>query len=139
MQISDVKKLVIRTIEGAKRQAAERRERTDAASKAYETFLETMAVPLFKQVGNVLRAEGLAFTVFTPGGSVRLASDRNAADYVELSLDTDERAPFVKGHSSRHWANRTIESEEAIGSPDTLTEEEVLAYVLKNIEPFVER
>ncbi len=52
-------------------------------------------MPLFRQVANVLKAEGYQFTVFTPGGSVRLMSERNAEDYIELSLDTSGDEPLV--------------------------------------------
>ena len=72
MQISDIKRRVVETIERARRQSAERRSRHDDAAREYEAFLEQFAVPIFKQVSNVLRAEGFFFTVFTPGGSVRL-------------------------------------------------------------------
>src|SRR5687768_15676999 len=84
MEISDIKRRVVETIERARRRAGERRVRTDDATREYEAFLDRIAVPVFKQVANVLRVEGYMFTVFTPGGSVRLMSDRSAEDYVEL-------------------------------------------------------
>ena len=139
MEISDVRKRVFGTIERAKRQAGERRARADEAARAYATFLEGVAVPIFKQVANVLRAEGVSFNVFTPGGSVRLASDRRTEDYVELTLETETDQPFVKGHTCRSRGGRVVESEEAIGSPEALTEDEVLSFVLKGLEPFLER
>src|ERR1700716_891351 len=101
MEISDVKRRVIETLESAKRRTAERRSRTDEATRVYEQFLERTAVPIFKQVSNVLRAEGITFTIFTPGGSVRLMSDRAAEDYIELTLDVTGDEPVVTGHASR--------------------------------------
>jgi hypothetical protein len=139
MEISEVKKRVLGTIDRAKRQAADRRTRADAASGAYDSFLRDVAVPIFKQVANVLRAEGLLFSVFTPGGGVRLVSERRSEDYVEITLDTAGEQPFVKGHSSRGRGGRIVEAEEAVGAPDLLTEDDVLAFVLRSIEPFVER
>ena len=43
---------------------------------AYERFLTVVAVPLCQQVAGVLKAEGYPFVVNTPGGAVRLASER---------------------------------------------------------------
>jgi hypothetical protein len=139
MEISDVKRRVIETIDSAKRQAAERRVRTDEATRAYQQLLERIAIPIFKQIASVLRAEGITFAVFTPGGSVRLMSDRAAEDYVELTLDTTGDSPVVSGHVSRNRGRRIIESERPIGPPGTLTEEDVLAFVLKELGPLVER
>src|SRR5438045_384174 len=101
MQISQVKQRVLEAMDRAKRAAAERRTRIDDAAREYEVFLQTLAVPLFHQIANVLRAEGYAFNVFTPAGSVRLMSDRSAEDYIELMLDTTGDLPRVVGHASR--------------------------------------
>src|ERR1700704_4405932 len=113
MEISDIKRRVVETIERARRQAAGRRTRNDEAAREYETFLNQMAIPVFKQVSNVLRAEGFAFTVFTPGGSagdVRLMSDRSAEDYIELSLDTSGEDPVAGGPPGRSGGRRVVES-----------------------------
>ena len=139
MEISDVKRRVVETIDRAKRLSGERRARADEAAREYEGFLDRIAIPVFKQVANVLRAEGYMFTVFTPGGSVRLMSDRAAEDYVELELDTTGREPAVNGRASRSRGRRVIESERPIGTPETLTEEDVLSFVLKSLEPLVDR
>ena len=142
METSTVRQRVREAIEQSKRTAAERRTRADAAAVEYERFLELVAVPLFRQIANVLRVEGHAFTVFTPAGSVRLMSDRAGDDYLELLLDTRNEQPQVVGHVSRAWGRSVIESENPIGSPGpigNLTEEDVLAFALKQIEAFVER
>lgn len=142
MEIADVRKRVNATIERARRGAAERRARVDAAGHDYAKFLEQVATPVFRQVANVLRAENYFFTVFTPGGAVRLMSDRSGEDYVELSLDTSEGEPQVLGHTSRARGRRVVESEQPIaeGRPIAeLTEEDVLAFLLGQLEPFVER
>ena len=73
MEVSDVRRRVTETIDRAKRAAAERRARTDEATREYAAFLETIAVPLVRQVANALKVQGFAFGVFTPSGSVRLA------------------------------------------------------------------
>jgi hypothetical protein len=139
MEISDVKKRVHETIERAKRRAAERRARTEAAGHEFGRFLEQTAIPLFRQVANVLRADRRLFSVFTPSGSVRLMSDRRSEDFVELVLDASGDEPNVVLHSSRAWGNRVIESERAIGDPANLTEDALLAGVLEELEPLVER
>src|SRR4051812_9276869 len=76
MEIADVKRKVIETVDRAKRQAGERRIRADEATKVYATFLDRTAVPICRQIANVLRAQGYVFNVFTPGGSVRLTPER---------------------------------------------------------------
>lgn len=139
MDIADVKKNILRTIERSKHSAAERRVLVDAAARAYATFLERTAVPLFRQVSNVLRAEGYVFDVFTPADSVRLMSERIADDYIELVLETSGDRPVVTGRTSRRRGHRTLQTEATIGDPQTLGEDDVLAFVLKGLEPFVER
>jgi hypothetical protein len=139
MEISDIKRRVVETIERARRQSAERRSRHDTAARQYEAFLEQTAIPIFKQVANVLRAEGFLFTVFTPGGSVRLMSDRSTEDYIELVLDTSGDDPTVTGRTARSRGRRVIESEHPIGPPETLTETEVLTFVLNALVPLVDR
>jgi hypothetical protein len=139
MEISVVRKRLTETIERAKKQAAERRERGDQAARDFELFLQKVAVPLFRQVANALKADAHAFTVFTPSGSVRLMSDRSASDYIELTLDTSDNPPRVMGQISRARGSRVIDAERAIGAPDTLTEEQVLEFLLKELEAFVER
>ena len=139
MEIADVRKRINSTIERAKQRAAERRARSDEAARAYSTFLDTIAVPMFRQVANVLKSEGYSFSLFTPSGSVRLMSDRTAEDFVELMLDTTGEAPRVVGHTSHSRGRRVTEHEWPIGSPDTLTEAEVLDFLARELEAFVER
>jgi len=139
MEISVVRKRLTETIERAKKQAAERRGRGDQASRDFELFLQKIAVLLFRQVANALKADGYAFTVFTPSGSVRLMSDRSASDYIELTLDTSDNPPRVMGQISRARGSRVLDAQRAIGAADTLTEEQVLEFLLKELEAFVER
>jgi hypothetical protein len=141
MEISHIRQRVLETIGYARTSAAERRARADQAAREYDVFLDRVAIPLFRQVANVLRTESYQFTVFTPGGSVRLMSDRAAEDYLELTLDTAGDQPRVMGHISRARGRRVMESERPIAerTPAELTEEDVMAFVLKELEPFVER
>ena len=139
MEISLVRRRLTETIERAKKQAADRRGRGDAAARDFELFLQKIAVPLFRQIANALKADGYAFTVFTPSGSVRLMSDRAAEDYIELTLDAAANPPQVVGQISRTRGRRVIDAERPIGAPGTLTEEQLLDFLLKELEAFVER
>ena len=141
MDVSDVRKQVLATIERAKRLEAERRARSDEAARDFPVFLERVAVPLFRQVAQILKAHNYAFSIFTPSNGVRLMSDRSSDDFIELSLDTRGERPVVVGHVTRGRGRRILESERPIGSGaiSELTEDDVLAFVMKELEPFVER
>jgi hypothetical protein len=141
MEVSVLRRRLAETIETARRTANDRRARADDAARAYSQFLETVAVPLFRQVANVLKASGYHFSVFTPSGTVRLMSDRNPEDYIELSLDTSGDEPMVLGKSSRIRGRRVVERERAVAEQTVahLTEEHLLQYLLKELEPFVEK
>ena len=141
MEISDIRKRVLETIDYSKKAAGERRARADQAGREYDVFLERVAIPIFRQVANVLRAEGYLFNVFTPSGSVRLMSDRTAEDFIELTLDTSGDEPRVLGHTTRSRGRRVMESERPVAArtPAELTEDDVLAFLLKELAAFVER
>jgi len=141
MEISVVRNRVREAIERARRASAERRARRDDASRDYDRFLTDVAAPLFKQIANALRAEGYFFTVNTPAGSIRLASDKSAETYIELTLDTAPVDPRVIGISSHARGRRVAEQERPIADKPVrdITEDDVLAFVLKELEPLVER
>jgi hypothetical protein len=141
METSDVRRRLNETIERAKRTAAKRRARADEAARDYALFLDQVAVPIFRQVAGALRASGYPFGVITPGGSVRLTSEKAAEDYIELSLDTTGDEPVVMGHSRRSRGRRVIESERPIGSGPVgaLADEHVLNFLMFELEPFVEK
>ena len=141
MEVSEVRKRVRDAIERSRRQAADRRTRNEDAQRAFEQLLENVAVPLFRQLANVLKLEGYPFTVFTPAGSVRLMSDRSSEDYIEIAFDTSGDAPRVLGRVGRSRGRRVISDERVVasGAAQTITEDDLLAFVLKELEPFVER
>ena len=74
METSEIRKRLNQTIERAKKNAADRRTRGDEAGRAFDTLLSATAVPIFRQVANILRSDGYLFNVFTPSGSVRRCS-----------------------------------------------------------------
>jgi hypothetical protein len=141
METSDVRRRLNETIERARRTAATRRARADEAARDYALFLDQVAVPIFRQVAGALKASGYPFSVITPGGSVRLTSEKTAEDYIELSLDTTGDEPVVMGHSRRSRGRRVIESERPIGSGPVgaLGDEHVLNFLMFELEPFVEK
>jgi hypothetical protein len=142
MEIAAVRQQILLAIDHAKRAAADRRASNDNAGREYGVFLDQVAAPLFRQAGNVLRAEGYLFSLFTPGGSVRLMSDKSADDFIEVVLDSTGAAPLVVGRTSRAWGNRTNVSERPLNPAvpiGELSDADVLAFLLKALEPFVEK
>ena len=139
MEIADARKRILATIERSKQRAAERRARADEASRAYSSFLEEIAIPLFRQAANVLKVEGYPFGLFTPAGSVKLVSDRNPQDAIEMLFDSSGDRPLVMGHTTRSRGGRVVESERPVGDPASLSEADVLDFLARELEPFVER
>ena len=142
MEVSVVRNRLNRAIEAARERAQERRLRTAAAERAYETFLQDVATPVTHQVAATLKVENHAFTVFTPGGGLRLASDRGRDDYIEFALDTAADPPQVVGRISHTRGSRTLDHERPIKPgtpPEGLSEEDVLTFLLHALEPWLER
>src|SRR5918994_2213714 len=100
LEVSHVRKRLMLAIERARKVAQERRERAAMTERAYATFLADVAVPVTRMLASALKADGYPFTVATPGGSVRLASDRGRDDYIEFGLDTATDPPEVIGRIS---------------------------------------
>jgi hypothetical protein len=142
MDVSDVRRRLLGAMDKARKDAADRRTRKDAAARDYDAFLSGIAVPLFHQIASALAAEGHAFKVFTPAGSVRLASDRRPEDFIELSLDDEADRPQVVGQSSRGRGRRQLTNERPLreGTPIAeLTDEDVLSFVLAEVVQLVMR
>ncbi len=142
MEISQVRKQLKSAIDQARAGSQQRRQRTSDAERTYAVFLDTVATPLVRQVANALKAEGYAFTVFTPGGGLRLADDRGRDDYLELTLDTAGDLPQVMVRTSRTRGSRTIEEERPLkkdAAPDTITEDDVLAILVDALVPWLAR
>lgn len=142
VEVSLVRKAVLSALERSKVRAQERRQRNSEAEQGYRQFLERSATPVVRQLCQALKAEGYPFTVFTPSGGLRLASDHGREDYIELLLDTAGEAPQVLGRVSRVRGSRTLTSERPLkpgAGPSDLTEEDVLAYFVESLEPWLER
>ncbi len=141
METADVRKRVVDTIERAKRSAQERRARTELANKEFGVFLERLAVPLCRQVAGALKAAGHPFAVNTPEAAVRVVSERSAEDYIELTLDTAGEDLWVVGRTRRGWGRRVIESERPVRrcAVREITEEDLLTFLMQELEPFLIR
>src|SRR5512141_3210482 len=100
MDIPEVRRRLRAAIETARREAAERRARSEVASRDYDEFLGQRAVPVFQTFAAALAGEGLRFKVFTPAGSARLAAEGSKDDFIELALDTTSDPPEVTGRVS---------------------------------------
>src|SRR6476646_1604583 len=142
MEVSDVRRRIRAAIESARLRAADRRARADEASRAYDEFLETVAVPAFHTVVSALTGEGHRFKVITPGRAVRMSPERTSEDFIELSLDTDRDTPAVMILTSRGRGRRIVSTERVLRDGPKiaeLTEEDVVAALLDELLPFIER
>ncbi len=141
MEISEIRKRVLHTLERAKRQAADHRGLTDSTQRAFERVLPATATA-WRQVASALRAEGHAFTVHTPSSSLRFASDRSADDFIELTLDTSRRPPALVIQARMTRGHRVIERETIVAEGNDvqgIDEEGLVSALLLELEPFVER
>jgi hypothetical protein len=140
MDLPEVRRQVRAAIENARRDAAGQRERADAAARDYDAFLRDVAVPLFHQLASALVAEGHRFKVFTPAGSVSLASERSPEDHIELSLDTSADPPVIVGRTTFGRGRRSQTSERPVSQSvaiSELTESQVLNFVLTELSPLL--
>ena len=142
MEVSLVRNRLNRAIEAARERAQQRRQGTAAAERAYDAFLQNVATPVTRLVANTLKVESHAFTVFTPGGGLRLASDRGRDDFIEFALDSTSDPPQVVGRISHARGSRTLAEERPIKPgtpPEGLSEEDVLTFLLDALQPWLER
>jgi hypothetical protein len=129
-------------IAAAREHAQQQRQRAAEAEREYAAFLEQVATPVTRQVANALKVEGYSFTVFTPGGGLRLASDKGRNDFIEFALDTAAPSPQVIGRVSRARGSRLLDEERPVkpgAGPGALTEEDVLEFLVAALEPWFER
>jgi len=142
METSDIRRRLRQALEQARKATAERRGGADLAAAAYGAFLANIATPVFRVVANVAKADGHAFTVFTPADGVRLVSERQGDDYIEIWLDASLDPPQVATRVNR-LRGRNLTTSEGLLRPDAainaLTDEDVLAFLLANIGTLVER
>ncbi len=143
MEVSELRKRILRSIDDARRDISARRSVVDAAGQAYEQFLTVVAVPLLRQAATVLKASGHLFDVHTPAGSVRLVAERSPHTFLELELDADRPDPQVIGRVSVTRGRQGLVVEErpiVPGRPvGDLTEEDLAAFLVSEIPKLVVR
>ena len=135
-----VRKRVQAAIEQARRDQAERRDRASDAKTAYDAFLENAAIPAFRMIANILKSEGLNFEVATPAGGVRLQSERQRDDAIEMELDTSADPPQPLVTVTRTRGSRMIKSDRTIKGSNPLvqlTEEDVIDMLLEELRPWL--
>jgi hypothetical protein len=141
LEISVVRQRLVQAINRAKQEAVARRTEHDLAANRFDRFLEEVAGPVARQFASALRAEGYPFQVATPTGLLRLESVHARDDVIEIALDVTER-PVVVGRTSRGRGRRIVAEERPLregAAIENITQEDVLAYLLAVIPPFVER
>jgi hypothetical protein len=141
--IAQVRKRLQRAREHARRDAALRRARVEAAETAYAEFLESRAVPAFRSVAIVLKAEGMAWEVMTPSSEVRLSPERQRDEAIALAFDATADPPQPVVRVLRTRGGRVIESERPVkpGVPDSaaLTVDDVVEMLIDELRPWLER
>lgn len=142
MEVSEVRRQLMHAIDRAKARAQQRRQRAADAERAYAAFLEDIATPTTRMLANALKAEGYQFTVSTPSGGLRLASDRGRDDYVEFALDNAGEPATVIGRRRHTRGSRTLEDERPVkvgAMPQDVSDADVLAFLVDALEPWLER
>jgi hypothetical protein len=142
LEVSQVRRRLLNAIDASRRRSQQRRERVSEAQRAYETFLDAVATPVTRQLANALKAEGYSFTLFTPTGGLRLASDSGRDDFIDFALDSSGEQPEVIARVSYSRGSRTLDEERPVkrgAAPDAITEEDVLEFLVDALEPWLER
>jgi hypothetical protein len=142
MDIPEVRRRVRAAIEQARRDAGARRERVDVASRAYDEFLVSRAIPAFNLIASALVAEGHRFKVLTPAGSVRLTAEGAPDDFIELTFDPSEDPPLVLGRANVGRGRRSVTSERPVREGtdvQNLTDEDVVNFVTSELPRLVMR
>jgi len=143
MDVSELRKRILRALDDARKAASERRRLVDEAAKDYETFLSKIAIPVLRQAAQVLNATSESFSVHTPAGSARLVSGKAAETFLELSLDTTRSHGEVLGRVSvaRGRQGLVVEERPVVpGKPIAdLTDEDVSAFLIAEIPKLLVR
>lgn len=138
--IALLRKRVKAAMEAARREDGERRARAAEASRAYDAFLENIAVPAVRQVAMTLKAEGIPFEVMTPSGGVRLVHERRRDDAIEITLDGSSDPPQPLVAITRTRGSRSLMSERTIRLDTpiaSLSEEDVIEMLLEELKPWL--
>ena len=141
VEISEIQKRIRRVIDQSRRAAEERRARAAGETRAGEQALHRVVAPVFKAAAAALKAEGHLFRVSTPVDAVRISAEASGDNFIELLLDTSGAQSVLMGRVSRMRGRRLLAEEQVVSEGaelGTLTEEEVLEFLLGELGPFVE-
>jgi hypothetical protein len=140
MDVSELRKRIIRALEEARSVAGSRRGVVDAARRDYTAFLETVAVPLLRQAATVLKAQGHPFTLETPAETARIVADGAPQTFLELSLQIDGDDPRVMGRVSVSRGRQGLVIEErplATVPISEITENHVADFLVREIPTLI--
>jgi uncharacterized protein (DUF58 family) len=101
-----------------------------------------VATPTVNAIAQSLSAEGYAYRVTTPGGAVRMTSDRSNRTYLELRLDTAGREPQLVAQIGRERGSRVLEDERPVCermAVEAVTDEHLLAALIDLLPELIER
>jgi hypothetical protein len=130
--VAVIRKRVRTEIEKARRDQAERRTRAAEARAQYQSFLQNDVVPV--------KSEGLHFEVMTPADGVRLQSERNRDDAIEMELDASADPPQPLVTITRVRGSRVVQSDRSIKGSNPLVqlgEEDVIEMLLEELRPWL--
>ncbi len=143
MDVSDLRRRILRALDDAQKDVAHRRKANDEAAKDFETFLADVAVPLMKQAALVMNAAHHHVVVHTPASGARLASDASPETFVEIALDAGASPPQVVGRVSLTRGRQGVVVEERPVAPNKaiadLTEEDLSAFLVTELPKLVVR
>jgi hypothetical protein len=143
LDVSDLRKRILRALDDARRDASFRRTVVDDAAQAYATFLRTLAVPLLKQAAQVLRGEGHTFTLNTPADGAQLVSAKSPHTFLEFAFQPSGPVPQVVGRVSLEHGRQgrvVLERPIAEGKPIAeIAEDDVAAFLVAEIPRLILR
>ncbi len=141
VEISEIQKRVRHMIDQSRRASKERRARIASETRAGEQALHRVVTPVFKAVAAALKAERHPFRVSTPVDAVRMSAESSGDNFIELVFDTTGAQSVLRGRVSRTRGRRLLVEEKVVSEGSqlgTLSDEDVLEYLLGALGPFVE-
>jgi hypothetical protein len=137
MDVSELRKRILRALDEARKDAVQRRASVDAATAAFDRFLSSTAVPMMRQAATVLGGAGHSFVVHAPSHAARLASEGSPQTFLEVALDVAPDPPVVIGRVSlaRGRQGGVVEERplKTGASVDELTEDDLSAFLTAEI------
>lgn len=141
MDVSELRKRILRAVDDARKEAAERRSLVDQSVKVWDEYLAAVVVPMLKQAATIINASGGVFVVSTPADTARLSAQHAAETYLEVVLDRSGAEPEVVGRVSLMRGRQGVVVDErpiATGKPiERLTEEDLATYLVSAVPKLI--